>query len=143
MRSYFKFEYTIKLKAWLGLLLLAVFLSGCGGRKANPVLVKQPGDGQLSCFALKTEIADLEECMQELAPATNKAGKNVGLGVVGWFLFVPWVFMDFSEAEKKELEAYRQRYNHLARFYNTNRCYASKPLPEMPPFSKNNDNATD
>lgn len=113
-----------------------VIMSGCGGRNADPVKLAQPGDSELSCFALDSELKDVEECMKELVPSTSKAGKNVGLGVAGWFLIVPWVFMDFSRAEQQELEAYRKRYNHLVRLYNNKRCYAHKPRPEIPPFNK-------
>ena len=52
--------------------------------------------------------------IQRLLPKRDKTGKNVALGVAGWFLLVPWFFMDFKNAEATEYEAYRQRYNHLA-----------------------------
>lgn len=124
-----------KHKVWLALTIL-IALSGCGGRSANPTKTSQPGDHQLSCFALKSELMDIEEYMRELVPDTKKIGKNVGLGVAGWFFIVPWIFMDFSEAEQQELEAYRKRYNYLTHFYNTNKCYVDKPRLEIPPFNK-------
>jgi len=51
--------------------------------------------------------------IQRLIPETDKTGKNVGLGVAGAFLIVPLFFMDFTESEKIEVNAYKQRYNRL------------------------------
>jgi hypothetical protein len=60
--------------------------------------------------------------MQRLIPQKDKTGKNVALGVAGWFLLVPWFFMDFKNAEATEYEAYRQRYNHLASVAISKKC---------------------
>lgn len=46
-------------------------------------------------------------------PDTQKTGKNVALGVAGLFLLVPWFFMDFTDSEKIEIEAMRNRYTRL------------------------------
>ena len=46
----------------------------------------------------------------------------MALGVAGWFLLVPWFFMDFKNAEAHEYEAYRQRYNHLSRIARVKNC---------------------
>ena len=48
-----------------------------------------------------------------LIPASDKTAKNVALGIAGCFLLVPWFFMDFSQAEQTEINALRQRHNHL------------------------------
>ena len=42
--------------------------------------------------------------------------------------------MNFSDAEKIEINAYRTRYNHLVRIYNDKRCGESKQ--EIPAFEK-------
>jgi len=60
--------------------------------------------------------------IQRLLPKTEKTGKNVALGVAGWFLLVPWFFMDFKNAEATEYEAYRQRYNHLSTLAVSKNC---------------------
>ena len=39
-------------------------------------------------------------------------------------------FMDFSDAEKIEVEALQARYNHLARLHNEKSCSAT-PVPPM------------
>ncbi len=91
-----------------------LFLSACGGRTPNPVMVAQYGDQKKSCEALEFEMINIQGEIQRLLPKADKTGQNVALGVAGWFLVVPWFFMDFKNAEQTEYEAYRQRYNHLA-----------------------------
>lgn len=68
--------------------------------------------------------------MQELLPKQNKTGKNVALGVAGAFFLVPWFFMDFSDAERVEYNALRNRYNHLASIAMSKHCRDDiQPLP--------------
>ena len=76
-------------------------------------MVQQYGDQSKSCEQLHYEITNTQNEMQRILPKTSKVGKNVALGVAGWFLLVPWFFMDFKNADKQEYEALRQRYNHL------------------------------
>lgn len=96
-------------------LLCASMLSvtACGGRTPAPVMAQQYGDHEKNCKALLYEIHNIEGEIQRLLPKTDKTGKNVALGVAGWFFLVPLFFMDFKNAEAVEYEAYRQRYNHL------------------------------
>ena len=97
-------------------------VTACGGRTANPVMVAQYGDQNKSCKALEFEMMNVQGEIQRLLPKTDKTGKNVALGVAGWFLLVPWFFMDFKNAEQTEYEAYRQRYNHLASLAMSKDC---------------------
>ena len=55
----------------------------------------------------------IEDEIQRLIPQTNKTGANIVLGVTGFFLIVPWFFMDLSKAEQIEIDAYRRRLNQL------------------------------
>lgn len=105
--------------------LITAYVTGCGGRTANPTYMIRAGDDTLSCNYIQSEISELEAKMQKLLPETNKTGKNVALGVTGFFLVVPLFFMDFSDAEKIEFEAMQARYNHLARIYNDKKCTVS------------------
>jgi len=95
------------------MITLCSFLSACGGRDPNPVMAVQYNDYKKGCKSLEFEISQTENEIQRLLPKKDKTGKNVALGVAGWFLIVPWFFMDFKNAEGQEYEAYRQRYNHL------------------------------
>ena len=90
-----------------------VIMSGCGGRTANPVLKSQYGDSKISCEGLQQDMSFVESEIRRLLPETEKTGKNVGLGVAGAFLLVPWFFMDFSDSEMIEINALRTRLNHL------------------------------
>lgn len=115
------------------LIICFVLIStGCAGRAANPVSVVQPGDSEKSCDAIKHELAFVESEIKRLIPDSEKTGENVALGVAGVFLIVPWFFMDFSESEKIEINALRQRYNYLAIVYNDKKCGdAIEPIPEF------------
>ncbi|MDZ7752687.1 MAG: hypothetical protein U5S82_13720 [Gammaproteobacteria bacterium] len=102
--------------------VVASFLAGCAGRAANPVMVHQYGDDKKSCQALEWEMAFIQGEMQRLIPQTDKTGKNVALGVTGALFIVPLFFMDLSQAEQMEVNAYRQRYNHLLIIAGDKQC---------------------
>ena len=76
----------------------------------------------MNCKALEYEITSIEGEIQRLLPKTDKTGKNVALGVAGWFFLVPLFFMDFKNAEAVEYEAYRQRHNHLTSIAMSKNC---------------------
>jgi len=114
------------------LFLLALMLLGCGGREARPVSTYQYGDQEKSCKALDMEMQFTEEKIQRLLPETKKTGKNVGLGVAGVFLIVPWFFMDFTKSEQIEAEALRDRYNQLLVLAVDKDCgFDRQPIPEF------------
>lgn len=108
------------------LMIACLSLAACGGRTAQPVMISQFGDQEKSCEALLFEMNNAQGEIQTLLPKTDKTGKNVALGVAGWFLLVPWFFMDFKNADKVEYEAYRQRYNHLASVAISKKCKVEK-----------------
>lgn len=95
------------------LLFTAISLSSCAGREPRPVETSQPGDYEKSCDTLNSEMKHLDEDILERFPKADKTGTNVGLGIAGAFLLVPWFFMDFSKADEIEISALIQRHNHL------------------------------
>jgi hypothetical protein len=110
-------------------LVVLLLISGCGGRAANPVMVAQYGDNKRSCEALQVGMSQTQQEISRLVPETEKAGMNTALGVTGVFLIVPLFFMDFTESERIELNAYRQRYNHLAMIAMDKDCgYDTTPI---------------
>jgi hypothetical protein len=113
-------------------LAIFVFLQGCAGRAANPVMVDQVGDNQKSCETLQTELASIQAQIQKLVPESDKTSKNVGLGVAGFFLIVPWFFMDLSDAEKAEINAYNMRYNKLTMIATQKKCEFLQVTPDAP-----------
>lgn len=110
------------LMRFTAIIALACFLTSCMGRPATPVNVRQVGDSKLSCSTIRTEMLNIEEDVRRLLPQSDKTAKNVGLGIAGLFLIVPWFFMDLSEAEKQEINAYQQRANHLERLAAEKNC---------------------
>ena len=111
---------------------ISATLSGCAGRAAHPVLIRQYGDENRSCAALESELRFIESEITRLLPKTDKTGKNVALGVAGAFLLVLWFFMDLSQAEQIEIDAFRQRYNYLAGLTADKHC--DKPRQQIPDF---------
>ncbi|MET4694314.1 hypothetical protein [Endozoicomonas lisbonensis] len=116
----------------LCILFVSATLSGCAGRTAHPVTIRQYGDENRSCAALESELRFIELEISRLVPKTDKTGKNVALGVAGAFFLVPWFFMDLSQAEQIEIDAFRQRYNYLAGLTVDKRC--DKPRQQIPDF---------
>jgi len=114
------------------LTLSALILVGCAGREAHPVSTYQYGDEKKSCKALDMELTFTDEKIQRLLPETEKTGKNVGLGVAGVLLIVPWFFMDFTKSEQIEAEALRDRYNQLLVIAEDKDCgFNRQPIPEF------------
>ena len=117
--------------------LMFMGIVGCAGRAANPVMVQQYGDQNKSCEAIEKELAFIESEVQRLSSKTEKTGKNVGLGVAGALLIVPWFFMDFSESEQVEIDAFRRRYNHLIILAEDKKCgLAKEQIPDPKPVNK-------
>jgi hypothetical protein len=92
---------------------MALLTTACAGHPANPVATVQIGDEGRSCEALIAEMSQIDANIAAKLPDTQKGGKNAALGVAGLFLIVPWFFMDFTDSEKIEIEAMRNRYTHL------------------------------
>ena len=122
----------MKLRSLVLGLVVVTHVMGCAGRAANPVMIQQYGDNEKSCQALEREMAFIQGEIQRLIPQTEKTGKNVALGVTGFFLIVPLFFMDLSKAEQTEVDANRQRYNHLVIIAGDKQCgIQGQQIPEF------------
>jgi len=105
------------------LLAISIGLAGCARTVANPVPIVQAGDENRSCKALQLEIQQMQHVAQDKAEDSNKQTvKNVGLGVAGAFLLVPWFFMDFSNAATTEEKAAWARLQRLQTLYVDKQC---------------------
>ncbi len=111
-------------------LVFSVLLTGCAGREANLVQIRQLGDERKSCDSLRSEINFIDNEIARLLPKSDKTGKNIALGATGILFIIPLFFMDLKQGERKEIEAYRQRYNHLLLITQQRDC----KLPD--PFAK-------
>ena len=120
------------LAAPLATVVMAGTLTGCAGRQAHPVTVRQYGDENRSCAALESELRFIEQEISRLIPQTDKTGKNLGLGIGGAFFLIPWFFMDLSQAEQIEIDAFRQRHNYLAGLTADKDC--DKQRKQIPDF---------
>lgn len=126
-------------KITASVLIASIALMGCAGRAANPVLQDQVGDNQKSCDTLQTEMSGIQSQIQKLVPESDKTGKNVGLGIGGFFLLgIPWFFMDLSDAEKAEINAYNMRYNKLMTIATQKKCQFLAVTPDTPETPANN-----
>jgi len=122
-------------------ILLCFMVAGCAGRAANPVMVHQYGDERRSCTALEKDISFTESEITRLIPETDKTGTNVALAVTGFFLIVPLFFMDLNESEQIEVNALRQRYNHLVILADEKQC--GFEIEEIPDFKKQSEHSTE
>jgi hypothetical protein len=122
----------VKLHFSLATLVISALIVGCAGRAANPTMIQQYGDDRKTCQGLQQEMVFIQGEIQRLIPQTEKAGKNAALGVTGFFLIVPLFFMDLSQSEQIEIDAYRQRYNHLLIIAGDKNCgIQGEPIPEL------------
>ncbi len=103
-------------------------MTGCAGREANLVQIRQLGDEQKTCEALRSEIYFIDNEIARLLPKSDKTGSNIALGAAGIFFIIPLFFMDLKQGEKKEIEAYRQRYNHLLMITQQRDCKLPPPI---------------
>jgi len=111
---------------------ILVFITGCGGRDAHPIDVENSNDVNLGCEALDQNMKLIISDIKQLVPETQKTSKNAALGIVGLVTIFPWFFMDFSDAERQEIEAYRERYEHLAVLAANKKCsFPIEPIPDM------------
>ena len=83
-------------------------------------------------------MAGIQSQIQKLVPESDKTGKNVGLGIGGIFLLgIPWFFMDLTDAEKAEINAYNMRYNKLMTIATQKKCQFLAVTPDAPEASAN------
>ncbi|MGY0219451.1 hypothetical protein ACWJJH_19030 [Endozoicomonadaceae bacterium StTr2] len=115
------------------LTVLFSLLTGCAGRDPYPVTIRQFGDEDRSCASLEAELRSIESEINHRLPKTNKTGKNVALGITGVFFLVPWFFMDLTQSEQIEIDAYRQRYNHLVALSAEKSC-STQSRQKIPDF---------
>ena len=112
------------MKKWLSAALIPLFLSACMQTKPNPIPLSQNGDETKSCSILYSEMQETIKVKEDSHSARNRQiGTNVALGVVGIpLLFIPWFFMDTSNAHTVDMKAAESRFNRLNAIGADKRC---------------------
>jgi len=103
--------------------IAALVLSGCAGRKPNPVAEIQPGDASLTCQQLRSEVQVNNQAIFGLIGEKKKSqGGNIVAGV-GAVIFLPALFfMNVKGAAGDEARAYQRRNQGLISRYNAKSC---------------------
>jgi hypothetical protein len=112
------------MKKLIAAVVATALVTGCAGSTPNPVASSKMSDQYMDCQGIKAEQAHIDQQISKLVPQSKKGVKNTALAVTGWFLIVPWFFMDFSDAEKVEIKAYQERYLELEKLANNKKCGA-------------------
>jgi len=103
-----------------------IFLNACGGREPAQIKTVRNEDATRNCAYLVNEIEVIEARIDSLLPKTNKTEKtvkNVAYGVAGFYtFFIPWLLMDFKNAEAKEYKQLEARHRHLVKLANGKGC---------------------
>jgi len=95
----------------LGLIVLGGSL-GCTHQK---VRISQANDTQLSCMALRSEMARVEQARADIDSKTGFSGRNVGMALMFW----PGIIVNESQAASAESAA-------MARMDRLNQLYYEK-----------------
>ncbi len=105
------------------LLSMSIFLSGCGGHAANPVDRYMLGDEKKSCNSLYAEVSQLDdEIILKNKEITDRETWNIILFVGGFFIIVPWFFIDCKKSQEVELDALKARKTALMNYYYEKGC---------------------
>ncbi len=101
-----------------------LFAQGCGGRTAYPVQVAQPGDYDLECNQLESEMNRIRhEVQAKTGQKTTGDLTDTALFAAGLIIFWPALFfIDLKNADKVELDAFQSRYAHLVNIYVDKNC---------------------
>lgn len=116
-----------RLQLWRKCLCLVlvpvIFIAGCGGHAANPVDRYMLGDEKKSCNALYAEVSQIDqEITLKNQDKKERDTWNIIFFVGGWFLIVPWFFMDPKGSQEVEIDALRARKKALTILFNEKNC---------------------
>ena len=107
------------------ILVAALFLGACGGRKLDAVSATRTTDSLLSCGHLQAEHGVNQSRMAGLVGERDtEISNNFG------FLLVSPLFLDFSGTEQKEIKALVARNETLLEIMETKQCEDIPRAPE-------------
>jgi len=103
-----------------------MLIAGCAGQDSNCVDRYMPGDENRSCAALYAEIQTIDsEITSKNAKIKDRDSANALFFVTGWFIIVPWFFIDSKESFEQEIAALEARQKQLKIFFADNGCDVS------------------
>ncbi len=125
-------------------LVAAVALTACGGRKTVEVQQHRTTDAVLSCDHLAGELAVNRSRIDDLVGETRHSNDN-NAGMIAGAVLVPGMlfFIDLSDTEKKEAEALLVRNREVGRLMREKGCPGApeeaKDRAEAPAPGREND----
>jgi hypothetical protein len=109
------------------LLALCIFnlsLTGCGGHEANPVVRYVPGEENMSCAGLLSEITKIDsELVTKEKKKKDRNFWNVILIAGGILVIVPFFFIDAKGSYEAEIDALKARKKILKAFFSEKDCF--------------------
>jgi len=107
----------MRVRMGLIILVLAAALAGCAVRKVTPVAMTQPGDAQLGCAEIASQIAANRSHAAELVGTDNEVAQgNVARGIAMGVAFGGLgaaASLDLSNAEQVQARALLDRNERL------------------------------
>ena len=108
-------------------LVFCLLISGCGGRVAKPVAIKKPGDSSISCAKIEEEINLIRKNISNLlSDSIDNTEQDTFVGLIASFFPPAYVFRDFRQAEKVEINALRKRHNRIVKLAQQKECGKNK-----------------
>jgi hypothetical protein len=93
------------------------------GRQANHIPISQPGDNVKTCDQLAGEALIASSKAQALEnKCNNKKVSNIVCAIAGWFVIIPWFFMDLKLAECEEAGDWQARADYLDMMVSQQNC---------------------
>ena len=104
-------------------------------------MVVRNEDATRNCAYLVNEIEVIEHKVHKLLPDTDKRMKNAAYGVAGFYtFFIPWLLVDFKNADAVEYKALRARHAHLSAIATEKGCeFTPLTLPSLEDVKKEYD----
>ncbi|WP_273754170.1 hypothetical protein [Bartonella sp. MM73XJBT.G] len=105
------------------IIVLAVFLSACGGRLEKNISVTTIHDGTMSCADIQREfLANKRQIDATIAERSKTRKKNVALAAAGLFFLPAFFFIDAKSNESNEISALNNRNAVLSDLAHMKRC---------------------
>jgi hypothetical protein len=109
-------------------IICTLILASCAGRPATPVLTFGVNDEKLSCSDIFVEERSLKALALTLREEDYVRNEhNLIIAYTGWLLvFIPYFFLDFSDATDVEGEAAYHRMKRLSELKQKKNCQIVK-----------------